>query len=105
MPGTSNNEYEEIWEAVISGGNKYELSKRQAEVLMQEMATGNRGIIPFETFVISIPYVTEFYRVSRFLKNSKTLPSTVKEEPYIPIPKDKWEKMKREAYEKIGKKI
>lgn len=101
----SDDQYEEIWEASISGGGKYQLSKNQAHLLMQEMANGNRGVIPFKTFVISIPYVTEFYRTKRFLKDTYQLPAQASEKPYDPIPADKWEELKKDIYKKIGKRI
>ena len=100
MQGDFNNdpEYEEEWEVITSAKGKYTLSKLQARVLMQEMANGNRGVIPFKTFAISIPYIVEFYRVKRFLKDAKQLPERASEKPYEPIPAEKWEKIKRELF-------
>ncbi len=103
MPEELNNDYEEEWRVVLSSKGDYTLSKNQAFVLRQEIASGNRGTIMFDSFAIAIPYVVEFYRVRRFLKGAKQLPARAQEKPYKPIDKEKWEKFKREIYEKIGR--
>lgn len=93
--------YEELWEVIINTGGKYELSKNQATFLQQAISEGNRGIVLFKTFSISIPYVSEFYRVKRFLKSEYSLPDRAKEDPYIPISNEKWEELKNNMYDKI----
>ena len=98
-------EYEEEWQVILNTGGKYTLGKFQARLLQQEIANGNRGIIPFKTFVVSIPYIAEFFLVKRFLKDSKQLSATASELPYKPIPKERWERIKKEAYARIGKKF
>lgn len=94
--------YDEEWLIKINSGGEYTLSKNQAAILQQEIAMGNRGIIMFKTFSISIPYISEFYMVKRFLKESLQLPESASEEPYVPISADRWETIKKEAYKKIG---
>jgi len=107
MPEMLNNsdDYDEEWRVIVSGGGKYTLSKNQARLLLQEMANGNRGVIPFQTFVISIPYVIEFYRVKRFLKNAKQLPSTASEKPFKPLSPKKLKEFRKEVYSAVGKPI
>lgn len=105
MPGTlpDDDKYDEEWKVVLNTGGEYVLSKNQAKILQQAISTGNRGIIMFQTFAISIPYIAEFYRVKRFLRGEKQLPERASEPLYKPIPPEKWEKVKKQFYEKIGK--
>jgi len=101
-PGTSNeDDYEEIWVVILNTKGRYELTKNQGRLVREAMARGERGAIVFETFAIPIPYVAEFYREKRFLKGAKQLPARASERPYKPIPKEKWEKFKKEMYRKI----
>ncbi len=95
--------WEEEWEVILTSKGKYALSKMQALVVKQAIAEGSRGTIMFETFAIAIPYVTDFYRIKRFLKGVKALPERATEEEYIPMDPKKWEAMKKKFYEKIGK--
>lgn len=107
MPETSDNfddGIEEEWKVICSTKGEYMLGKIQARILQQAIAQGNRGIVMFKTFAISIPYIAEFYRVRVFLKDEKLLPERVTELPYVPISHEKWEKIKASLYEKIGKK-
>lgn len=52
----------EKWVAVVND-NDYELDEKQAAVLNQAISENNRGIIQFDGFIISIPFLQEFYRV------------------------------------------
>ena len=82
MPGgfdPDEEKYDEEWQVVLNTGGKYSLSKDQALVIQEAIASGNRGIIMFRTFSISIPYVAEFYRIRRFLKGAFALPATASE--------------------------
>lgn len=106
MQGTSNEDeekYDEEWMVVLSSKGKYTLSKTQAIILKQEVASGNRATVMFETFAIPIPYIVEFYRARRFLKGAVQLPATASEKPYRPIPKEKWDEFKRKL-EELGVK-
>lgn len=106
MQGMLNDdEYEEEWEIITQAKGKYTLSKNQARIVQQAIATGNRSTIMFETFAIAIPYIVEFYMVKRFLKNTKQLPARATEEEYKPMPPEKWEEFKKQAYAKIGKPL
>src|SRR3990167_10661497 len=101
--GMSDNDlYEEDWIAVVNK-TEYPLSKNQALVVKEAMATGERGNIVFDSFAICIPFVSEFYRTKRYLKNSMQFSEKATEEEYKPISKERWEKFKKEAYGKIGK--
>jgi len=102
---SSEDRYEEEWIVKINTGGTYTLSKLQATILQQEIANGNRGMIMFKTFSISIPYIAEFYRDKRFLKGEFQLPASATEEKFVPIPEEKWKKLKEEAYRKIGRKM
>ena len=84
------HKYEEEWVVKINTGAEYTLGKDQARLLQQAIVSGSRGIILFKTFSISIPYISEFERLKRFLKEEYQLPDRAREEPYQPIPKDKW---------------
>lgn len=98
----NDDDYEEEWVAVVNKA-KYDLSKDQALIVKQAMATGERGNVVFDSFVICIPFVSEFYRVRRFLKNAKLLTSKATEEEFIPMDPQKWEEFKKKVYAKVGK--
>ena len=98
-----DEKFEEEWRVLMNTKGVYTLSKVQARILQQSIATGNRGIVLFETFSISIPYIAEFHRVRRFLKNAKQLPATASESEYKPIDPKKFAKWRKEVYRKIGK--
>lgn len=98
------DKYEEEWEVIMTTKGKYTLSKVQALGLKQAISQ-SRGVVIFQTFAIGIPYIVEFYRVKRFLKDTYKLPKRATEEEYKPIDPEKWQKMKRELYRKLGKKI
>ena len=101
----SDEHYEEEWKVVMNTRGQYTLSKFQALILQQEIANGNRGIVMFKTFSIPIPYIAEFYRVKRFIKENRQLSGRSAETPYTPIPREKWEKLKKEIYARVGKRI
>src|SRR3989304_7699967 len=101
---SEDEKYEEEWEVVMNTKGKYTLSKLQARILMQAMSQGQKHVV-FKTFVISLPYVAEFYRVKRFLKGALQLPETATEKEYTPIDPERFAKIKEEAYRKIGKTI
>lgn len=105
-PGTSNSDdnYEEIWVVVLNTKGIYKLSKNQGRLVREAMARGERGAIVFDTFAIPIPYVAEFYRESRFLKDAKQLPERATEKEYQPISEDKWDDFRKEAHKRIGKR-
>ena len=63
----------------MNNKGEYRLSKKQAWVIQEAIARGERGIIMFGTFSISVPYIVEFFRVTRFIKESHQLTSEQKE--------------------------
>jgi len=99
------NKYEEEWEVVLNTGGKYTLSKLQAWGLRHAISQGERGIVMYQSFSISIPYIAEFYRIRRFLKDTRQLPKTASEKPFKPVSPKKWEKIREEIYGKIGKSL
>ena len=105
MPEILNNDeqYDEEWIVVINTKAEYSLSKTQAKILMQAIATKERAVA-FETFIISIPYIAEFYRKRRFLKDSIQLTARANEPEYKPIDPKVFEEWKKKVYEKLGKK-
>jgi hypothetical protein len=105
----NEDKFDEEWVLVTSDKFERALSKNQARYLQQVTATGERGIINFETFAINIPFIIQFYRVRRFLKKEYQLSannkgeSTWEEKLFKPIPPEKWEELKKKMYQKIGK--
>jgi len=99
-----DNRYEEEWKVVITTGGEYTLSKMQSRILLQAIALKEKAVV-FETFVISIPFIAEMYRVKRFLKGEYQLPERTEEKEYVPIDPVKFEEFKQEVYKKIGKSI
>lgn len=65
MPEESSR-FIETWIVVINK-TKYSLTQNQAELLRRAINSGNRGIITFDQFSISIPYIEEFYLESKTL--------------------------------------
>ena len=102
MLSKEEQNWEEEWMVILNSKGKYILSKMQAIILKQAIATGNRGTIMFETFAIPIPFMVEFYRVRRFLKDAVQLMERAKEAEYIPMDPKKFAKLKKEVYKKIG---
>lgn len=74
--------WEEEWLVILNTGGKYTLSRKQAWAIQEAIAMGNRGIIMFKTFSISIPYIAEFYRVKRFRPDQYALPAEASEEAW-----------------------
>ncbi len=106
MQGTfSEDDYEELWTAITISKERYSLSKSQARLVQEAMARSERGAVVFQTFTIPIPYVTDFFRERRFLKDAKALPERATEEEYKPISPEKLKKLREEVYRKIGKPI
>ena len=99
---SEEDKYDEEWKVVMNTKGTYILNKLQASILMQAMSSGKREVI-FQTFIIAIPYIAEFFRVKRFLKDTYKLPERTEEVEYVPIPKKRFEQIKKEAYAKIGK--
>ena len=99
---SDDHRYEEEWKVVMNTGGKYILSKAQAGLLMESMRAGKREIM-FKTFMIAIPYVAEFYRTRRFLKDTYKLPERATEEEFKPTPEQKKriEKIKKEMRENL----
>ncbi len=96
--------WEEEWKVVLNNDAEYPLSKLQALVLKQEIAAGNRGIVMFKTFAISIPFIVEFYRVKRFLKGQYQLPKQASEPPYKPLSPERYAEVRKQIYEAIHKR-
>lgn len=95
----SEDDYEEIWIVIMNTRGEYELSKNQAQIVQEALARGERGAIVFKSFAIPIPYIAEFYRKSRFLKNAKQLPERATEALYEPVSPEKYQEFR----EKVGK--
>lgn len=106
MPETLNDDdHEEIWVVILSTKGEYRLSKNQARLVQEAMARGERGAIVFKTFAISIPYVAEFYRESRFPKNTRTLPEGATESEYVLPSPEEMKKYRENIYKMIGKPV
>ena len=104
MPGTLNDDdFEELWTVITVSKREYQLSKNQARLVQEAMARGDRGAIVFQTFTIAIPYITDFYRERRFIKDSKALPGRATEAPYEPVSPEKYQEF-REKVDKIFNK-
>lgn len=99
----NEDDYEELWTVVTISKREYPLSKNQARLVQEAMARGDRGAIVFQTFTIPIPYVTDFYRERRFLKNTKALPEQTREAEYKRMSEEKWKKYREDIYKILGK--
>jgi hypothetical protein len=99
-----DKKYDEEWRVVMNTGGNYTLGKIQARILQQAIATGNRGVVMFNSFAISIPYIAEFYMVKRFLKGSKQLSANTNELPFKPMSRKKFEELMKRVYRKVGRK-
>jgi hypothetical protein len=101
---SEDNKFEEEWLVIMNTKGEYTLSKVQARILQQAIAQGNRGIVMFNTFAISIPYIAEFYRTKRYLIGVAQLPPRATEPEYKPIDPKLFEEWKKNIYSKLGKK-
>ena len=97
-----DEKYEEEWKVITSTKGEYQLSKIQARIVMQAIARKEKAVV-FKTFTILIPFIAEFYRVRRFLKDAVQLTERASEVEYKPIDPVKFAKWKKEIYKKIGK--
>lgn len=106
MQGTlgEDEKYSEEWKIIMNTKGEYTLGKLQARIIMRAMSEGKREVM-FQTFMIAIPYMAEFYRVRRFLKDTVKLSARASEKLYKPMSKEKWAKFKKLAYSKIGKRV
>lgn len=101
--------YLEEW-VVMVNGYQYKLDKAQNQILSNDMAKGSRGIVMFEGFSISIPYIQEHYRSRRYLKANRQLEAPPEREIILTpeelvARKQRMDKMRKEVYAKLGKKI
>jgi len=78
----TSSEYDEEWKVKLNTGGEYLLSQKQAWVIQEAIASGNRGIIMFKTFSVSMPYIAEFFRVRRFLKADHQLTGQQQEDTW-----------------------
>jgi len=62
MPATSGIKPNEMWVVVVRK-RQYELNGKEADLLKRLIVAGNRGIIWFKDFAISIPYIEEIYKI------------------------------------------
>lgn len=51
------------WKVILNTGSTYGLSDKQAEILKKAILDDERGIVVFDGFIISIPYIVDFFRV------------------------------------------
>lgn len=95
--------YNEEWVVVLSDTKaRYTLSKNQARLLQEAFVRKEKAVV-FETFIIALPFVVEFYRTRRFLKDAVALPETASEKLYQPMSNEDFLKWKEKIYQKIGK--
>jgi len=100
---SEEDKYEEEWEVIVADTKaRYSLSKNQAIYLKEAISRGEKAVI-FESFTIFIPFIIEFYRKRRYLKEAKTLPAKATERPYVPMSPEKFAEFKKKIYDKIGK--
>lgn len=101
---TQEELFDEEWKVKLNTGGEYILSKKQSWVIQEAIASGNRGIIMFDTFSIPMAYVGEFYRVKRFLGKDRQIADKQKEKAWTEEDrKNAIDRMKslREKYNKV----
>lgn len=101
----SDDLYEEEWLIALNNGKEYRLSKKQAWVIQEAIARGERGIVMFKTFSISMPYIVEFTLVKRFLKEGRQLTGKQKEETWTEEDRQNAIKRMKEIRESFQKKM
>lgn len=57
--------YLEEWTVIINK-SKYVLNDKQAKMLKEQIAVGNRGTVLFDKFSIPIPFIEEFYLSNKY---------------------------------------
>lgn len=63
----------ETW-VVVCDKEKFSLNEKQIAVVKQATTKGQRGLIWFDTFAISIPHISSIYRSSVRSKEPEKLP-------------------------------
>lgn len=94
MPAT----FKETW-IVRIGKEVFQLDEKQIIVLREAMKRNERWV-HFKNFILSVPHIESIYLLSREIANQLT---EGEKENYQLIPEGKWEEIKKQAYEKIGK--
>lgn len=89
--------YREYWTVKVNKST-YVLNEEQASLLKKEIANGNRGIVVFKEFAVSIPYIEEFY-LSRKESTLKELPDEIIQES------EKSQEWINSIRQKLGKKM
>lgn len=100
----SDEQYDEEWKLKLNTGGEYILSKQQAWIIQEAIASGNRGIIMFKTFSISMPYIAEFFRTKRFIKESRQLTAQQEERAWTEEDRQNAIKRMKEIREKLLQK-
>jgi hypothetical protein len=86
MPETSTepeDQWLEEWCLVVDK-TKYHLTPEQSAVVKKAIARGDKGMIMFPKFVISMPYIREFYREKRYINPKYQLKEIVENRPQSP---------------------
>lgn len=66
----TQQEFKETW--IVKVGKKdYELNEKQIVILKEADLQGQRGIVWFDGFAISIPHIESIYLVERYLPQEK----------------------------------
>ena len=89
--------FKEEW-VVKVGKEAFTLSGEQMMVLKEAMKKGERWV-NFDKFILSVPHIEAIYLSSRINESQIEAP----ENNYQPISNERFDKIKKEAMEKIGK--
>lgn len=84
----------ERWKAIIND-HDYILDEKQAKILQDTIASGNRGIVQFEVFMIPIPFLQEFY-LEKIWEETEYTPEELAEQNRLMIEN---EKIREERYQ------
>ena len=89
--------FKEEW-VVRIGKEVFILSGDQMIALREAMKKGERWV-NFDKFILSVPHIESIYLLSRINENQIEAP----QDNYQPISDEKFNEIKKEAMEKIGK--
>lgn len=66
-------EFEEVWEVSV-GKEVFTINDKQMELLKEATLKGQRGMIWFDRFAISIPHIQSVYRIGKRPVNNEQKP-------------------------------
>jgi len=96
--------YSETWDVFMSNQKvPYVMDEEEYAVFEEAVTKGMKGVISFEWGMINTAFFISSFRTSRKIKPQEGFKPLALEEEYRPISPERYEKIRKEIYAKIGK--